>query len=199
MDARVDTSHEVIRTSAWLGRGAALNIGVRRSGAPIVVAIDASIVPSDDVVTPLVEALQDPTLAVAGAAGFASSDLRRFEEVVPAVEPVDVAAIRGDLMAFRRSDIAARGPVDEAFRVARYLDVWLSLVLRDEGEGTAPRRAVAIRGLAFVRIEATESGAIAAAERDRLARRSFYRVLDRFRTRLDLAVPAPPVRSATDS
>ena len=36
-------------------------------------------------------------------------------------------------MAFRRLDAAARGPVDEAFRFYRNLDIWWSLVLRDAG------------------------------------------------------------------
>ena len=37
-------------------------------------------------------------------------------------------------MAFRRADAAARGPLDERFRFYRNLDIWWSLVLRDEGE-----------------------------------------------------------------
>ena len=51
-------------------------------------------------------------------------------------------------MAFRRADAAARGPLDERFRFYRNLDIWWSLVLRDEGEGEPPRRAVALAGSA---------------------------------------------------
>jgi hypothetical protein len=193
------TSYEVVRTSAPLGRGAALNIGIRRARAAVVVALDASIVPTDDVVTPLVDALGDPAVAVAGPVGLVSSDLRRFEEVVPSTEAIDVAAIQGGLVAFRRADAAARGPMDEAFRGPAYLDVWLSLILRDEGDGQPPRRAVAVPGLRFDRIALPERRPVASLERDRLAKRSFYRVLDRFRTRLDLAVPAAPVKSGADS
>ena len=58
----------------------------------------------------------------------------------------DVDAIEGYCIAFRRADVAARGPLDEHFRFYRNLDIWWSLVLRDEGEGTAPRRAVAVDG-----------------------------------------------------
>jgi glycosyl transferase family 2 len=181
--------HEVVRTSAALGRGAALNIGIRRAAAPIVVVLDPSIVPAGDVVTPLVDQLQDPTVAIAGPFGLASTDLRRFEEVVPTAAPLDVAAIQGELMAFRRADAAVRGPVDEAFRFYRSLDTWWSLVLRDEGEGRPPRRAVAVPGLDLERTEPAGWRAASARERDRLSRRNAYRVLDRFRTRLDLAVP----------
>ena len=184
-----DASHEVVRTSAALGRGAALNIGIRRAAASIVVVLDPSIVSGGDVISPLVEQLRDPTVAVAGPFGLASADLRHFEEVVPGTAALEVAAIEGELMAFRRADAAARGPVDEAFRFYRSLDAWWSLVLRDEGEGRPPRRAVAIPGLELERGEPAASRSTPAKERDRLSRRNAYRVLDRFRTRLDLAVP----------
>jgi len=48
-----DASQEVVRTSAPLGRGAALNIGIRRAAASVVVVLDPSIVPVGDVITPL--------------------------------------------------------------------------------------------------------------------------------------------------
>jgi len=198
-DIQTATDHEVIRTSAPLGRGAALNIGLRRARAEVVVAVDVSIIPSGDVVTPLVEALRDPGVAVVGALGLASSDLLRFESATASIRPVDVAAIQGDLMAFRRADAAARGPIDEGFRSAGFLDVWLSLLLRDEGEGRTPRRAVVVPGLPFERAEPAPDRPANAARRERLTRRNFYRVLDSYRTRPDLAVPEPVVRSGTDS
>jgi len=201
VEIRTATDHEVVRTSAPLGRGAALNVGLRRARAAIVVVIDPSIVPSGDVVTPMVEALRDPGVAVVGAVGLVSADLRRFDAAAASSGPVDVAAIQGDLMAFRRADAAARGPIDEGFRAAGFLDVWLSLLLRDEGEGRPPRRAVALPGLPFER-----AGGAGAPERrpgaaalERRTRRNFYRVLDAYRTRPDLAVPEPVVRSGTDS
>ena len=46
----------------------------------------------------------------------------------------DVDAIEGYAIAFRRDDAIARGPLDERFRFYRNLDIWWSLVLRDEGE-----------------------------------------------------------------
>lgn len=182
-------AHETIRTSGALGRGAALNIGIRRAQGPIVVLVDPSVVPGGDVVTPLVAALGDPTVAAAGPFGLVSADLRRFDEVVPREAPADVAAIEGYLMAFRRADAVARGPIDEGFRFYRNLDIWWSLVLRDEGDDRAPRRAVAVPGLDLERTDPAAWRHTSAAERNRLSRRNFYRVLDRFRTRLDLAVP----------
>jgi glycosyl transferase family 2 len=185
-----DTQHEVVRTSAPLGRAAALNIGIRRARAPIVISLDTSVEATDDVLAPLAAALVDPSVAVAGPFGLLSEDLRRFEEVPPADEPLDVAAIQGYLMAFRRADAAARGPLDEAFRFYRNLDIWWSLVLRDEGEGRPPRRAVIVPDLALVRREPWAWTSKRDGDRDRLSKRNFYRFLDRFRARPDLAVPA---------
>jgi GT2 family glycosyltransferase len=195
IDGLAVESVEIVRTSAPLGQGAALNIGIRRASAPIVIVLDPSITPTGDVVSPLVDALADPTVAIAGPFGLASPDLRQFNEVVAptgpraAVVPRAVVAIQGYLMAFRRGDAAAFGPIDERFRFYRNLDIWWSLVLRDEGEGRQPRRAVVVPGLPIERAEPAAWRDTAAAERDRLSKRNFYRVLDRFRTRLDLAIP----------
>ena len=178
---------ELVRTSEPLGHAAALNIGIRRAQAPIVVALDSSILPTGDVVTPLVEALADPDVAIAGAFGLRSSDLRRFDETTGVDGGAAVTAIQGYLMAFRRTDARERGPLDEAFRFYRNLDIWWSLVLRDEGEDTPPRRAVVVGGLPLERGEPRAWTTTPPAVRDRLSKRNFYRILDRFRTRLDLA------------
>jgi Glycosyl transferase family 2 len=179
---------EVVRTSDRLGHGAALNIGVRRARSGVVVLLDTSVEPRGDVVTPLVRALDDPSIAVAGGWGIVSADLRRFE----AAPAGDVDAIEGYLQAFRREDYAERGPFDERFRFYRNLDIWWSLVLRDEGEGNPPRRALAIDGLPAARHEHRGWTSLPDDERDRQSKRNFYRILDRFGPRRDLLVnPAP--------
>ena len=96
--------------------------------------------------------------------------------------------IEGYLQAFRRHDAAARGPLDERFRFYRNLDIWWSLVLRDEGEGEAPRRAVAIADLPAVRHEHRGYASLPADELDRQSKRNFYRIIDRFGSRRDLLV-----------
>ena len=63
----------------------------------------------------------------------------------------DVDAIEGYALAFRRADYVARGPLDEHFVFYRNLDIWWSLVLRDQGDGRGrddapPRRAVRVAG-----------------------------------------------------
>src|SRR5512135_1825700 len=174
---------EIVRTSVSLGQGAALNIGLRRSRAPVIVVVDASIEPTGDLVSPLAAALEEPRVAVAGPFGLRSHDLRHFEETTAG----PAAAIEGYVMAFRRADAIERGPLDEGFRFYRNLDVWWSLVLRDEGEGSPSREARVVEGLPLLRHEHVAWSAMRAADRVRLSKRNFYRVLDRFRERSDLA------------
>lgn len=173
---------EIVRTSARLGQAAALNVGIRRSIGQVVVVLDSSVEPAGDVVTPLVRALDDPTVGVAGGWGIVSDDLRRFRDAPAGA----VDAIEGYAIAFRRADAAERGPLDERFRFYRNLDIWWSLVLRDEGDDRPPRRAIAV-GLPAVRHEHRGWSALPDAERDRLSKRNFYRIIDRFGGRSDLA------------
>jgi len=196
LDARIANSDgeppiEIVWTSERLGHAAALNAGLRRASAPVVVLLDPSVEPSGDLVTPLVAALEDPTVAVTGGWGITSRDLRQFEDA-PAG---DVDAIEGYLQAFRRDDFGARGPLDEHFRFYRNLDIWWSLVLRDEGDGRPPRRAVALEGLPAVRHEHRGWTSLPDAERDRQSKRNFYRILDRFGGRRDLLIQ----EAATDT
>jgi GT2 family glycosyltransferase len=173
---------EVVWTSERLGHAAATNIGIRRAAAPVVILLDTSLEPTGDVVTPLVEALGDATVAVVGGWGITSADLRRFEDA-PAG---DVDAIEGYCQAFRRADFAERGPLDERFRFYRNLDIWWSLVLRDGGEGEPSRRAVRLDDLPIVRHDHRGWTSLPDDERDRQSKRNFYRIIDRFGSRLDL-------------
>jgi hypothetical protein len=181
---------EVVVTSARLGWAAALNAGIRRAVAPVVVLLDTSVEPAGDLVSPLVAALDDPTVAVAGPFGIVSDDLRRFRDADEGVTDVD--AIEGYALAFRRADYAERGPLDEHFAFYRNLDIWWSLVLRDQpddaDEDTPARRAVRVPGIPVVRHEHRGWTSLSEEERDRLSKKNFYRVLKRFATRRDLLV-----------
>jgi hypothetical protein len=183
---------ELVWTSERLGHGAATNIGIRRATAPVVILLDTSLEPVGDIVSPLVAALRDPSVAVVGGWGITSTDLRHFVDA-PAG---DVDAIEGYCQAFRRADYAARGPLDERFRFYRNLDIWWSLVLRDEGEDGAPRRAVRIDGLPIERHEHRGWASLPEAERDRQSKRNFYRIIDRFGWRRDLLLDGDQPLSA---
>ena len=180
---------EVVYTSVRLGWAAAINIGLRRARGEVVVLLDTSIEPTGDAITPLVRALAGADVAVVGAFGLGTTDLLRFEEVIAG----DAVAISGHLMAFRRADAAARGPLDEAFRSNRHLDAWWSLVLRDGGEGEHPRRAVVVADLPIRRHAEGPGLDRLETDRARLAKRNFYRLLGRFRDRSELVRPVPTV------
>jgi hypothetical protein len=179
---------EVVWTSAPLGYAAATNAGLRRATGRVVVLMDTSVELTGDLIGGLDAALADPTVAVAGGWGIVSDDLRRFEDA-PAG---DVDAIEGYALAFRRADLAGRGLLDERFRFYRNLDIWWSLVLRDEGEDRPARRAVRIGDPAAIRHEHRGYASVAPAERDRLSKRNFYRIIDRFGSRRDLLVSSQP-------
>jgi Glycosyl transferase family 2 len=181
---------EVVWTAARLGHAAALNVGVRRAAGRTVVFLDTSLEPRGDLVSALVDALDDPTVAVAGPVGIVSPDMRRFEDA-PA-DMADVDAIDGCAMAFRRSDYAERGPLDEHFALGRSLDTWWSLLLRDQGEdepeGAPLRRAARVAAVPVIFHEHRERSTPEPAERERRSKKDFYRFLKRFATRRDLLV-----------
>jgi hypothetical protein len=174
---------ELIWTSARLGHAAALNVGLRRARGAIVVLADTSVEPTGDALTPLAGALTDPAVAVAGGFGLASADLRHFAETAgPRVD-----AIEAYWLAFRRDELATRGLLDEKFVFYRNLDIWWSLVLRAGADPDLPPRSALRLELPLVRHEHRGWVELPAAERERLSRRNFYRVLERFRDRTDLA------------
>ena len=191
-DAGPGIDLEIVRLAGRLGWASALNAGIRRAAAPVIILLDTSVEPEGDLVSALAAALGDPTVAVTGPFGLVSRDVRRFETAPEGTTDVD--AIEGYAQAFRRSDYAERGPLDEHFVFFRNLDVWWSLVLRDQdadaSEGTPPRRAVCVTGVPAVRHTHRGWTSLPDDERDRQSRRNFYRVLKRFATRRDLLVAA---------
>jgi len=180
---------EVVWLATRQGHATALNAGIRRVATPVVLLLDAAVGVTGDLAGALVAALDDPTVAVAGPYGLLSANLRRFEPA--GHDAVDVVAIDGAAMAFRRADFIARGPLDEHFETAASLDTWWSLVVRDFGEDdpedAMPRRAVQA-GRATVGRRGEPAVPPPGSNAARQAKRGFYRVLKRFATRRDLLV-----------
>ena len=178
---------EVVRTATRLGAAAAWNVGLRRAAAPVVVLLRPGIVAPAGLVPAIAEALDDPSVAVAGPAGLVSDDLRAFRAAPR--DAVDVDAIAGDAIGFRRTDAAARGLLDERFVAPDHLDTWWSLVLRDPPDDddveAAPNRAVQVP-VEMVGADEVPAAGDPDPARARLAKRNFYRFLKRFATRRDL-------------
>jgi hypothetical protein len=183
------TGIEVTWASARLGAAAALNFGLRRSAGHVVVLADAALEPSGDALTPIVEALSDPTVAVAGAFGRVSDRLPRFSPT----REWHVTAVDGAWLGFRRSDGARLGPFDERFVVPAHLDEWWSLRLRAGAEGDPPRVALRLD----LPLDVPQARPEGQSSDDRepevtsQAKRNAYRLLDAFRDRPDLLAGVP--------
>jgi GT2 family glycosyltransferase len=162
------------------GFAIAVNAGIDAAAGEVVVLFDPSVELTGDAVTPLLEALADPTVMLAGPFGVRSSGtLKEFEE---STGP-DVDAVEGYCMAFRRADALAVEGFDPKFRFYRIADIEFSFRLRDRGG-----RAVVIPGLPALKHDHRLWEATAPEERDRLSRRNLYRFLDRWGKREDLLV-----------
>lgn len=166
----------LLESSQRLGWADAVNLGLRRSGGAVVMLIDTSVEPSGDFVTPLLAVFDDPTIGLAGGFGLVSDDGRHFEDAPPG----PVHAIEAYCLAVRREALRTVGGFDRHFRFYRNADIDLSFAIRDAGW-----RAIAVE-LPLLQHEHRGWTALPDAERDRLSKRNFYRVLKRWGDRADL-------------
>lgn len=183
LETRVAERFRFIPLFPTLGFAAAVNAGIAAAAGEVIVLFDPGVELTGDAISPLLEALADPTVVVAGPYGLrGKGTLKEFaEDTGP-----DVDAIEGYCMAFRRSDAQAVAGFDPKFRFYRIADIEFSFRLRDRGG-----RAVAVGGLPISKHEHRLWEATPADERDRLSRRNMYRFLDRWGDRTDLLVGAP--------
>jgi len=170
----------VITLDPPLGFAAAVNSGIEAAAGDVIVLYDPGVELKGDAVSPLVDALRDPAVVVAGPFGLrGKGTLKEFEE---SAGP-EVDAIEGYCMAFRRADALAVNGFDARFRFYRMADVELSFRLRDRGG-----KAIVVPGLPLERHEHRLWESTEPAERERLSKRNTYRFLDRWRDREDLLV-----------
>jgi GT2 family glycosyltransferase len=180
LEGRAAERLRTLRLDPPAGFAAAVNAGIEGAVGEVCILFDPSVELTGDAVTPLIEALADPAVVVAGPFGLRSKDsVKEFAEH-PGPE---VEAIEGYCMAFRRADAIAVGGMDLKFRFYRIADIDFSFRLRDHGG-----QARVVSGLPLTRHEHRVWEATSQAERDRLSRRNFYRFLDRWRTRFDMLV-----------
>ncbi len=175
---------EVVRLSSRLGAAAARNAGIRRAAGTIVVLLSPRVDAEGDLIGALAVQLDDPTVALAGVGGLATTDLVHFSPPPAGVAEAESVDLRA--MAFRRADYVARGPLDEHFALEVFLDAWWGFVLRDVPEDAVadavPRRAVVVP--ATLRMLGEEPP----LPDERLAKKQRYRFLKWFASRRDLLV-----------
>lgn len=169
---------EVIRLADRPGWAVARNAGLRRARAEAIVVLDGSVEPTGDALAPLLEALRDPTVGIAGPFGIVTADLRSFE----ASEGPEVDAIEAYCMAFRRGLVGETGGFDPRFRFYRSADIEFSFRVRERGLRTV------VVAAPVERHEHRMWTSTPIAERDAASKRNYYRFLERFRGRTDLTV-----------
>jgi len=170
----------VITLDPPLGFGAAVNAGIEAASGQVVILFDPGVELNGDAVAPLLDALADPTVAVAGPFGLRGQGTLKEFDSSPGP---DVDAIESYCLAFRRADGLAAGGFDTRFRFYRMADVEFSFRLRAGGG-----RALVLAGLPLVKHEHRLWESTEPSERERLSKRNMYRFLDRWRDREDLLV-----------
>lgn len=112
-----------------MGFAAGRNATMRASRGRYIVLMDTSIELIGDIWQPLQTTLSDPHIGVAGPYGLVTDDLREFREA----DGLDVDAIEGYLMAFRRELLPEIGWIDEKFRFYRLMDIHCSFFFKTSG------------------------------------------------------------------
>ena len=180
---RGDRAVEVVRAhQSEIGFGRAQNRALAEAAGRVVVLVDPSLELVGDLLSDLVAALDDPTVAVAGPYGLATDDLCDYEERTGG----DVAAVQGYCLAARRAELLAAGGVQERFVWYRNADIDVSLRLRTLTD--PPRRAVAVGAEHCVRHTHRAWEATPEQQRDDLSRHNMGIVHEVFFGRKDLAV-----------
>ena len=161
------------------GWAEAANRALEAATGETVVLFDPGVELRGDVAGPLLEALDRPRVAVAGAFGVRCEG--RIGHFHTTEGPV-VDAIEGYVLAFRRQQALDAGGFDRRFRFYRLADFELCFKLRDRLGGDA----VVVPGLPVERHEHRLWEALDEEERERRSRRNYYRLLDLWGKREDL-------------
>jgi len=169
----------VLTVAPPAGWAEAANRALAAATGEVVVLFDPGVELHGDVAGPLVAALADPAVAVAGPFGVRGrGHVGEFE----AADGPDVDAVEGYVLAFRRAEALAAGGFDRKFRFYRLADLELCLRLRDR----TGARALAVPDLPVERHEHRLWESLDPSERERRSRRNYHRLRERWGTRQDL-------------
>ncbi len=174
---RLPIEPTILRSPQRLGWADARTLGLERSRGEITVLLDTSLEPIGDFSTPLLAALKDPAVGIAGGWGVTSGDGREFVDAPPG----EVDAIESYCLAIRREALQAVRGFDHRFRFYRNADLDFSFAVRAAGW-----RAMRTEALPFERHEHRGYTSLPDTERNRLSKRNFYRFLKHWGDRRDL-------------
>jgi glycosyltransferase involved in cell wall biosynthesis len=173
--ARADERVRTLHLEPAIGFGMAMDLAMGQAAGGVLVWLDPHVEATGDVLAPLVEALAEPAVGLAGGWGVVSHSMLDFE----AAGGPEVDAIEGYLLAVPRP-LAARVRLDPGHRYYRNADLDYSFAVRDLGV-RAVRVAVPAARHRHRAYHETDP-----VERDRASKRNYDRFLGRWRTRTDL-------------
>ncbi len=168
-----------------IGDAASKNIGLKQSRGHNIVVMDGSAEITGNILGPISQKLEDPTVGIFGPYGLSTDDLQHFHEEV---EEGDADAMQAYCMAFRREAVNTVGLMRECFRFYRNLDIDYCFQFKDKGF-----RVVADSSLPLVRHEHRQWTELDDNQRDELSRKNFGRFLKRWGNRPDLLITADAV------
>ena len=168
-----------------IGDAASKNIGLKQSRGHNIVVMDGSAEITGNILGPISQKLEDPTVGIFGPYGLSTDDLQHFHEEV---EEGDADAMQAYCMAFRREAVNTVGLMRECFRFYRNLDIDYCFQFKDKGF-----RVVADSSLPLVRHEHRQWTELDDNQRDELSRKNFGRFLKRWGNRPDLLITANAV------
>jgi GT2 family glycosyltransferase len=173
--ARADGRVRTLHLQPALGFGMAVDLAMGQATGAVLVWLDPHVEATGDLLTPLVEALAEPAVGLAGGWGVVSHSMLDFE----AADGPEVDAIEGYLLAVPRP-LAARVRLDPGHRYYRNADLDYSFAVRDLGVRAVrvPVPAARHRHRAYHETDPVE--------RDRASKRNYDRFLGRWKTRTDL-------------
>lgn len=167
----------LLHATRVMGTAEARNIGLKQSRGRYILLLDTSIELVGDIFTPLAHTLADSKVGITGLHGLHTEDLRHFEES----QQLEVEAINGLCMAFRRKLLKKAGLFDERYRDSQYMDVDFNFAMRDQG-----MQVKVTPDLPVISHRESKGSTMSDTERMRLHKRNFYRFLDKWGDRDDL-------------
>jgi GT2 family glycosyltransferase len=173
--ARADARVRVLHLDPAVGFGAAMNLGMSQAVGRVLVWLDPHVEATGDLLGPLLAALDQPGVGLAGGWGVVTTSMLEFE----ADDGPEVDAVEGYLLAVPRA-LAARVEVDPKDRYYRNADLDYSFAVRDLGY-RATRVEVPATRHRHRGYHDTDP-----AERDRASRKNYDRFLGRWKDRTDL-------------
>jgi GT2 family glycosyltransferase len=158
-----------------VGFGAAMNLGMGQATGRVLVWLDPHVEATGDLLGPLLGALADPGVGLAGGWGVVTSSMLEFE----ADDGPEVDAVEGYLLAVPRA-LAARVQADPKDRYYRNADLDYSFAVRAQGYRAVRVEVPARRHRHRAYHETGKT------ERDRASKKNYDRFLARWRSRTDL-------------